>query len=491
MNPSNLHKIGLLRDKFIKRYLGLELMPGQKFVSDRIIKATLEPKGEIIPAEFSRQSGKTTDIVGTLGFLGVNYHRLMKKLELPYTKKFQVVIAAPIKEQANTDFNKIKDVLMLVNKDLGYEFRLFNGNTISFCDTEYYCFSASQGSHPESKTANILCIEEAQDVDDFKIAKAFMPMLANTAGPAVYIGTAGYKRCEFHNLIRRDSSLVYDYDKIIKERREAYSRLKDPLLLNYELHCTARINQIGYDSDEYKTQYRLIWILERGELITEEQLNSLVGDYEIGVNPDKGSRLVAGIDWGKVVSSTVVTIMNEHYKIIDWLESQGDNYESQIDQIMLFLMKYDLKLVYCDATGTQDQIVSWLSSKCRESRLNCKVDGVKFSAEEKDHMFKLMNQVLMSKSDENGKITQPGTLRFPKTDNLLSRRFRNQMLEVVKEEKNNIISWHADDEKPNNRDDYVASLACALYAVRDINKNFIKMVSWDAGEHLDRKMKLV
>lgn len=482
ISQSNLNKIYRLRDAFIKRYTGLTFMPSQQRASNRIIKATLEANGELIPMEFSRQSGKTTCVCGTTAFLMVNYHRLMKALNKPTTPKFQVVLAAPIQDQVVTDFDRIKEFLNNVKKDGQLpSFDSYNGNTIRFGDVEAYCFSASPGSHPESKTANLLIVEEAQDCDDLKLNKAFHPMTANTNGPAIYIGTAGYSRCEYKRLIDRGGGIIMPYDAVVRERRLAFEETSNPLLLNYEKHCQNRVETLGFDNDEFKTQYRLIWVLERGQLITEEQLYRLEGDYERGAMRNN-TTLVAGIDWGKVNDSTVVTIMDSDYRVIDWLELQGDNYDEQMAGIIPFLERYKPRRIYCDATATQDMMVDWLRKKCRGVRLKTTVEGVKFTAPEKDNMFKLMVKAMIPKLNEDETVVAEGVLRYPCTDCMERRRFINQFLECEKEERNNMVRWHAPEE-PNAHDDYIASLALALMAVRDINKSFIKFVEYGSDHH--------
>ena len=50
---------------------------------------------------------------------------------------------------------------------------------------------ASKQSKIESKTYDLVIVEEAQDVDDLIVSKSIEPMLSSTAGTLIKVGTTG------------------------------------------------------------------------------------------------------------------------------------------------------------------------------------------------------------------------------------------------------------------------------------------------------------
>jgi len=455
-------RIFALRDRFVEKYgdAGKPFYDYQREPSNRIIKSVLLGKGEHIAVEFARQSGKTEMVVDTVLFLHVFYHSLCRKLGLPAFKTFNTIIFAPQLEQAKTDFDRIKLALPKLERDFGLRSEEKNGNTIRLSNgTTAFCFTLSPGSHPESKTAHLIILEEAQDLLDERIDNTALPMGAATNATVVYIGTAGYRRCKLYDFDSAGKAIKVDYKRVIEEKRLRYEQTGDPLELAYEKHIQERINTLGIDSDAFKTQYALIWVLERGQFITLQQLEALKGDYEAGPSSEP---CAIGIDFGKSYDSTVLTAVSTDYRILGWLELHGDDYNAQFELIKAFVRQYPYCFaVACDSTGTQDMMVDRL-----QAELRVPVIGVPFTPQNKDRLYKRLASVMLPRLGVNGEVIEEAKLRYPaRGQGEYRNKFIKQMIDLQKDIKPGGL-WNCHHpEGAGYHDDFPDSLALALEAL--------------------------
>jgi len=474
LKEEDFKKIFALRDEFVKQLEGWELFGYQKEASNKIIRAVLNNSGETFAFEFSRQSGKTRCVVNTVVFLFTHYFQICKIYNLPHMGFFNVGFFAPQKYQIKTDFDMLRDNLKkLEGKGYDFTFSEFNAETINMRSKLYpprmaYCFTASPTSHPESKTLNLIIYEEAQDLDDKQIDKAIAPMGASTNATEVYVGVGGYKRCRFWNLVEtlpKEKKVIVPYSRVLNEWRRRYEVTKNPRYLFYEQHINKRKREIGTECDEFKTQYELKWILERGQFITYEQLMKLEEDYTIPETMRKFQPCYGGIDWGKMNDSTVFTIVDDNCRIIYWKEFKGDDYSSQIKAIVDSIQKRfeGLKIIYCDSTGTQDMAVDVLRRELFNRKCNIRVEGVNFSSQ-KDMMYKNLSR-LMHDIVVDGKVIERAKLRFPKKfDGDYREKFVKQFCDLQKE-ITTTGKWRCQHpEGPNYHDDFCDSLALACLA---------------------------
>jgi len=334
-----------------------------------------------------------------------------------------------------------------------------NGTTIALNNGAMtHCFSASPTSHTESKTLDLIIIEEAQDIQDAKLLNTIYPMGAATAATRVHIGTAGYRKCIFWDNIDKMNGEQYinPAEKVIAVKRAQYELTKDIMHLNYERFVNAEIKKRGLNDDSIKTQYLLQWVLERGQFITYQQLMPRMGEYDR--LPQSNSICYGGLDFGKAHDSTVLTIIDEDHRILNWLEILGDDYDSQFDTIKSFLRSYPkMKTLACDSTGNQDMMVDRL----KKHVLPVVVIGYPLSAPRNDEMYKLLNGVWVGEK-ANGS--------FPKSDCVLKEKFVSQMLDLQKDIKNGRWVCSAPNGK-DYHDDFCDSLALAelgMYYAKDM-----------------------
>lgn len=482
LSEEQLSRIYRLRDRFIYLVKKRRYFPSQEEFSNNILKSVFCNEGQILTAMFTRQHGKTTIVTDTVGFLINFYFPLCKEYNIPTTPFFNIGIFAPQIQQSQTAFNMLK-YFLIDCKDIGidFEFTEFNGDTINIRDNlhpprQVYCFTASPKSHPESKTLNLIIFDESQDLVDRQIDKAISPMGASTNATQVFIGVAGYQRCRFWELgeqLPQENKIVIPIEKAFEERDLMFEKTQNPVYLNYRKYIAQQIKLMGIseDSDHYKTQYQLQWILERGQFITYENLMKLEEEYQIYheyTEPTYG-----GIDWGKIHDPTVFTVVDGQCAIIGWYEFLGDDYSSQIEQIgQIVNEKYHgMRIINCDATATQDMAVDTLRRGLMKYGKNIRVEGINFSTH-KDQMYKnlssLMHDIISGKDkDGNPIIVEKAKVKFPKNypGVVKKERFITEFLNLQKEIKNEKWSCHH-PEGPQYHDDFADSLALACYCFK-------------------------
>jgi hypothetical protein len=498
----SLPAIYALRDWFFVKYFSTNtegfkgyLIPAQKEVSNNIIHAVVSPpKGksaEEIFIEFSRQSGKTTVTVLTMCFLMVYFKDITGR-------RLRAGIFAPQKEQAKTDFDRLKESLAIVKFDYNLEFDEYNANTITLSSTnrsekdkviaQCVVFPITETSNPESKTLDILIFEEAHLLTgkrERKMKTSVFPMGASTNAPRIFIGTAGTQICYFYNGLNDPAkrSYEYPYELIIKQRRELYELTGDEELLKYESFVLGEKDRLGEDSDEFKAPYRLIWILGTGQFITKAKLEALMDPEVSLVNSERSSWHFVGIDTAKHPDSTVATVLrwNEKRKVKEllfWLQIRGENYQDQfymLERLVLGVQRdeknqiirdnnsyikysggFKVRSIAIDSTGQGDFMPDMFE---RNTEFDCEENGlyrIRFSLPEKDKMYKTL------KVQIDNKLT-----RLPKSAILESSKeyqeFLKQVIALQREYKGGLLSVHHPDD-PNAHDDYPDSWALAEYA---------------------------
>lgn len=208
--------------------------------------------------------------------------------------------------------------------------------------------------------------------------------------------------------------------------------------------------------------YALKWQLDRGMLVTEDDLDYLA-DRSMQLVPSwHRTPCVAGIDVARVKDSTVVTVCWvdwEHpdpagyyeHRILDWLEITNTEWEEQYFRITDFLGNYNLVRVGVDAQGMGSAVAERLDrligGRCEVVPVN---SDLKNQAERWTHLIQLLQRNL---------ILYPGHSKARRTRKW--KRFRQQMEDAEKVMKGQYMMIQAPDDTRDSHDDYVDSLAIA------------------------------
>lgn len=383
--------------EFGKALTGVTLYPYQMEAVFAIIYSVITFSGDVKTMLFSRQSGKTEAIAFCIDTLCVILPALANFLpDLEQFKTgFRVGLFAPQSDQVQTTYsraltriNSANAEMVLSDPDINVELESYV--RLSLTNGSYLMGqTASKQSKIESKTYDLVIVEEAQDVDDLIVSKSIEPMVSATGGSIIKVGTTGMYKNHFwyeiqhnRNVDRKCSNprlrnhFEYDYKRIIKDRREQYEIDHKRFHLNYEADVMRKRERWGEDSQAFKLAYALIWDLESGMLITDKDFisicNKRLGFQDPGVN----DYIVAGIDIGKSPAETVLTVVkviqNEDEfekpikQIIAWFALGGLDYEAQHHIILDCIVDYNIQTLYADYTGVGKAVVDRLMYACGE-----------------------------------------------------------------------------------------------------------------------------
>lgn len=468
-----LEKLKRLRADHLKVQHDLVFYPYQDEVSDRILGALLQnlritknaTEEEIkslkqveIAIEQSRQSGKTYGIAHTCEFI-------LTFLPTLFRRPIHIGIFAAQLDQAKISYKLLRNgmrqakSMMLVTKeqekDIAQE---ENARTLVLPDGSSVIIAPiNKTSLIEGSTLDIAIIDEAQLADDEVVMHSIWPMLASTNGPRIYIGKAGTRICHFYRLGQQNNSMKVYFDDVVKQRREQYERAGDARHLIYEQTVRQDIERDGIDADHIQREYFGKWQIGSGQFVTQEELDALISipPRKLTYNYKKTNCFV-GIDTGKAVDSTVVTVIRDSGEmvgrllpdgktkeyarqkdVLNWIELRGDNYQDQFDVIKDFMKMYNVVAVAIDATAQGDFMPDLFERNTQWQDENTGLYRVKFSAISKDMMF--MNL----KASIKQRLTT-----LPDLHTKIGERFRAQMLDLQQEKKGQLLSV----KHPDNHD---------------------------------------
>jgi hypothetical protein len=461
-------------DQLIKRTIlfceelwGKELRPYQRSMSYRIVESLILNDAEEITGLMARQSGKSEVVATTLAGCMILFPILAKTYPImeQFKEGLMVGLFAPVEEQSELVFSRIatrlsseRAVAILSDPEIDEKvegksrvIRLSNG---SFCRRQ----TANPRAKIEGSTYHIIVIDEAQEADEMVVRKSVHPMLAANAGTMVKIGTPGYTKGDFYKAInlnkrrqrgKRSNHFEYDH-KVVSKYNPAYRKFIEKEKI-----------RLGEDSEEFQMSYALKWMLERGMLITEDDLDMLA-DRSMGlVKAWHRTPVVVGIDPARVKDSTVVTVCwvdwdypdpagyREH-RILNWMEIHNTAWEEQYFQIMEFLDPYDIAFVGVDAQGMGSAVADRLQ---RLLGSRCEVTAYSSDAKNQSDRWKHLIQLIQRRM-----LIYPGHSKARRTR--VWRNFRQQMSDAEKVMKGQYLLVEAPNEREAH-DDYVDSLALA------------------------------
>ena len=505
LNPADQDFVHRLVDKvwaFTVMFSGVEMFPYQEAIGRRIIESVISGDGATITGELSRQSGKTEVVANVAASLMILLPRLAEIFpEFEPLQKFAkgVMIGcfAPVEQQVETLFGRVVDRLtseradeMLADPEIDDQVRP-GSRKVKLKKCQSFC--AMQTANPrakiESKSYHVIFVDESQSVDQYVLDKSISPMGAFYLATMVMTGTPDIVKGVFYKTIQHNRRMElrrggkknhfrFDWHYCAKFNR------------NYAAYIRGEAQRIGEDSDEFRLNYRLEWLLERGQLIIESRFDEL-GDPTMPIVPAYWrSPLVAGVDFARKMDSTVVTIcwvdfdrpdelgLYDH-RILNWLEMHGENWEEQFFRIVDFVSNYSVVAMGVDAQGIGDVAAD------RLKRLLPKIQVEPLSSQIADQSarWKHLQQLL-----QRGLLSWPAHPRAKKTR--VWRRFRQQMIDVEKTYK----GAHLLVEAPNEagaHDDYVDSLACAtvMSQVLMVPQVEIQTTPWAAGARRARSAR--
>ena len=400
---------------FGKVLTGIPLYSYQEEIAYRIIYSVITFEGSVLTVLLSRQSGKSETmafVIDTLTVLLPALAKIIPDLE-QFSNGFRVGLFAPQSDQVVTTYSRammrltsanaemvLSDPDLLVSLESEVRLNLSNG---SFLAGQV----ASKQSKIESKTYDLIIIEEAQDTDDFLVTKSIEPMLTATGGTLVKVGTTGVTKNHFWYEIQANRNhdrkipdkrlrnhFEYAYKEIISARRHQFEIDHKKFHLNYEADILRKKERWGEDSQAFKLAYALVWDLESGMLISDKEFNTLLNRKLGFQEPSTGDYVVAGLEIGKAPAETVLTIAKVWYtddpfekpykQILAWVCLGGLDYEAQHHEILNYIVEYNISTIFADYTGVGKPVVDRLVYACGEY---VNIEPYTFTAQSKSDMW--------------------------------------------------------------------------------------------------------
>ena len=344
----------------------------------RLIQSLLLEDCAVLTLLFARQSGKTEMVACILDALCIILPLLGKKLPKTNLEKFSlgllVGIFAPANKQAKIMWGRAvarasSEKAWEIYKDLGRDPEVkseedYRGlRKLAFPNgSEVMRLSGHKSANLPGFTFHLIIYDEAQDIDD-EVEEQVDPMGSATGATVIKLGTPGNQKNHFYKTIETNKNEMrrgkhrdhfeYDWNSFAKE---------DP---RYRKFVMSRRKKFGEDSLLFRRAYKIEWVFDDSMFFTEDQVKALGGDFGL-ITYDQYNHYVIGIDVGKKVNNTVVTVCQfdpnqpivlpdgvyYHKKIVNWLEMAGVDYEDQATRIAEFLNNYkNIHRIVFDCTG--------------------------------------------------------------------------------------------------------------------------------------------
>jgi terminase large subunit-like protein len=474
--------------------VGHPLHPYQEPFARRIIESIIINDGEEITGVAARQSGKTETVADVVAVLMVLLPRLagiFPDLLGKFSEGLWVGMFAPVEGQVETMFSRTVTRLtsdrakeIMGDPEIG-ESPKKGGSVVktvrlSRSGSFVSMMTANPRAKIESRTFHVIVIDEAQDSDDFVVAKSIAPMLAYHAGTMIKCGTPTTKKNNFYRSVQlnkrrqvgkkgRKNHFEWDWKAVAKVNP------------NYEKFIKKEMLRTGEDSDEFILSYTCRWILERG-MFTSQAVMDELGDTSMGyVKAWTQTPVVVGVDPARKTDSTVVTVvwvdwdrpdefgLYDH-RVLHWLELMGDDWESQYARIVDFLSSYNVYAVAVDANGVGDAVASRLKVLLPRADVHSITSSQAEQSKRFKHLMTLMERRL---------IGWPAHSNVRRTR--MWQKFQQEMLDAEKIYKGQYFTVKAPDEAWAH-DDFVDSLALACSLTAEYSMPTVEVSSspfWD------------
>lgn len=463
---------------FAEELHGGPLYPYQREFAYRLVESVMLNDGAQITALQSRQSGKTEVVAVVVAALMILLPRLATVFPRwfgIYNNGYMVGTFAPVEQQAETLFSRIVGFLtseraqeMLEDPEIDDQVE-GGGRLIRLrrCGSFVRMQTANPKAQIESKTYQLIIIDEAQRADERVVNKSIIPMGSFWDATVVMTGTPDIVKGVFYNTIQHNkrkqlgrggkkNHFQYDW-KACAKYNPRYGR-----------NVRRTIERIGEDSDEFRLSYALHWLLDRGMFTTTEKLDEL-GDETMQqfVKSWFKTPIVIGIDPARKQDSTVLTALwvdwdsadefgYYDHRILNWLEMHGDQWEEQYYRMVDFISHYSVWAVAVDAQGVGDVVADRLR---RLLPPNIEVHEMGSNTAEQSTRWKHLSELM-----GRNRVSWPAGAKIKRTKTY--QRFITQMEELEKVYQGPHVLAAA-PHTADAHDDYPDSLALACMLTKE------------------------
>ena len=467
--------------QFMVVLVGHDLHPYQKPFARRVIESVLINDGEEITALASRQSGKSevvADVMATLMVILPRLARMYPDLLGKFKDGVWVGMFAPVESQVETLYGRTVSRLTSeqaievlgdpeIDDITARTPGVTKGIKLKKSGSTLLMMTANPRAKIESKSFHIMVIDECQEADDFMVAKSISPMGAYYNATMVKTGTPTTSKNNFYRAIQmnkrrqtggrnsKQNHFQWDWKEVAK------------VVPNYSKFIKKEMLRIGEDSDEFQMSYCCKWLLERGMFTTQAALDDLGDLSQEVVKVWHRSPVIVGIDPARKMDSTVVTVVwvdwdrpdefgYYDHRVLNWMEIQGDDWESQYFQILDFLANYDVLAVGIDSNGVGDAVADRLKILMPRAEVVLMSSSPSEQSRRWKHLQALIQRRMI------------GWPAHAKTRRLRTyKRFIQQMADLEVKYNGPNFSAEAPDEA-HAHDDYADSLSIACALTQDL-----------------------
>lgn len=467
---------------FADELSGHPLYGYQRPFAARLMESVIINDGATITALFSRQSGKTETVAVTVATLMIMLPRLAKvapfnELLEDFKEGVWVGAFAPVDDMAKTLYSRIVSMFeserakeLLADPDIDEKVRGRGAEMkLERCGSLVRRQTAHPRANIEGKTYHIALLDESQVADQKVVDKSIRPMLASTNGTFVMTGTPTYEKGVFYREIQHNKRNATKRGARVNHFQADFREVSK-WNKRYEKAVNGDMLRMGYESDEFKLSYRLLWLLEQGMFTTSERLDELGDKTMQVVKQYYTTPVIIGIDPARKIDSTIVTAVfvdwdhQDEYgyyncRVLNWLDLQGMDWESQYHRIVEFVSKYNVWAIGVDVGGMGDIFISRL----RVLLPHIEIIDVSSQRPQQSERWKYLREML-----DRGRLGWPA---HAKTRNLRTyRNFVQQMSDLQVKFEGPYMLAEAPKEA-NAHDDYCDSLAIALSIIpQNINE---------------------
>jgi hypothetical protein len=343
--------------------------------------------------------------------------------------------------------------------------------------------TADKRAKIESKSYQVIFIDECQEVDDTKILKSIRPMMAAYNGTSVYTGTPSPYVCEFYNAIMRNRAQDISKPAYLQNHFEYDYNITGKYNKRYKKYVEGEKENLGEDSDAFQMSYALKWLVEKGMALSPSDFQRYMADVrsDIEKSPVDGFQYVAGLDLGKGIDDpSVLTIArleknvntgDVKKRIVFWKEFTNPSWEAQFTEILIMLRAFNVCAVSVDSTGKGDPIAERLKAAMVDDPIN--VYAIPFSTQSKHTLATDFYEEMYK-----NRISIPCGVKTKNTKEF--KKFYGEWLTAVKTYTGKFLQLEHPRDLTGAHDDYVDSLLLLIQAAKKVHAHVVRQeyVDW-------------
>ena len=239
--------------------------------------------------------------------------------------------------------------------DMVIEF--INHSSISFRTAENYDNLRAEG-------INRLVIDEAARIPKAAWEEVLRPAISDTGGDVMFISTPKGRNWFYHLWLMGKNPEFPDYQSW------RFDSSDNPKIRPEDIELARKT----LPENVFRQEFMAEFIEEAGEVVPNVDISIVLP--ELVAKKEPGHQYYGGIDLARKRDYTVITILDDELRLIDFIRFTGVNWDIQKTKIAEMVRKYDA-LTLVDQTGVGDPIVQELLLS------DVYVRGFTFTAEKK------------------------------------------------------------------------------------------------------------